>query len=52
MATAKNDKQNKKSGFDAPVYGYVEKVPEGYKVQVGKDGVRRYVPIKKDSKKK
>ena len=48
--TTKAKKKEIKSGFSAPVYGIVEKIPEGYVAKKDKNGVVHYV--KKDAKKK
>ena len=42
----------KKSMFNAPTYGIVEKIPEGYVAKKDKDGVVHYVPAPKKKEKK
>lgn len=44
-------KKEKKSSFDAPVYGYVEKIPEGHVAKMDKNGIVHYVPSKRAKKK-
>lgn len=49
MASKKTNSD--KSGMNTPIYGTVEKIPDGYTYKVGKDGVARLVPKKKETKK-
>lgn len=46
------DKKTKKSSFNAPVYGEIEKIPAGYVAKKDKDGVVHYVKATKNAKKK
>lgn len=47
MATKKSTQKPSKSGYNAPVYGETEKIPEGYVAKKDKDGVVRYVKKEK-----
>lgn len=47
---AKSEKP-KKSSFNAPTYGVIEKIPDGHVAKMDKNGVVHYVPIKKEKKK-
>ena len=44
------DKKPKKSSFNVPSYGVIEKIPEGHVAKMDRNGVVHYVPVKKAKK--